>query len=100
MLIPLICNQCGGQLEVQESQVSISGDTVVVLPHQEFRCPHCGTKYLEGTKSKYVAQASPNIVVGNISNVTGSINISRGTIIGNFPAKQKSQPKKWWQFWK
>ena len=91
MLIPLICKQCGGKLEVEKSRVFESGDTVIVLSDQTFNCPHCGTKYLPGEKIKHF----PGEVVISIGgNINGS-NIVTGN--GNVVNRN---PKKWWQFWK
>lgn len=91
MLIPLICKQCGGKLEVEPSQVFESGDTILVLADQTFTCPQCGTKYLPGEKVK----RSPGKVVISIGGSVKGSNI----VIGNGNVVSKA-PKKWWQFWK
>ncbi|MBI5297328.1 MAG: hypothetical protein HY869_17760 [Chloroflexi bacterium] len=91
MLIPLICKQCGGKLEVEQSQVFESGDTILVLADQTFTCPHCGTKYLPGEKVK----RGPGKVVISIGGSVSGSNI----VIGNGNVVSKA-PKKWWQFWK
>ena len=116
MLIPLICKQCGGKLELEQSQVVESGDTVIVLNDQTFNCPYCGVKYLPGEKIRRY----PSISIGSVSNVSGSITISGGNLIVNnnsepitpskihtTPQFQSSKPqrevkpqKKWWEFWK
>ena len=121
MLIPLICRQCGGKLEVEQSHVYEAGDTVIVLSNQTFNCPHCGTKYLPGEKIKH---ASEQIVISIGGESVGStIIIGNGNVINNSPGptgskegqetkqysanlqsgmkeEKKKPPKKWWQFWK
>ncbi|SRR6266498_1715900 len=123
MLIPLVCKQCGGKLEVEKSQVFESGDIVIVVNDQTFTCPHCGMKYLPGEKIKH----APGISIGAISiggHATNStIVVGNGMVVNKSPSpaspkeseetkqhhptnmqpetkaeKQKS-PKKWWQFW-
>ena len=116
MLIPLICKQCGGKLELEQSQVIESGDTVIVLNDQTFKCPHCGVKYLPGEKIRRY----PSISIGSMSNVSGSINITGGNLIVNNNSEPITPPKinaskqfqsskqqtevkpqkKWWEFWK
>jgi hypothetical protein len=119
MLIPLICKQCGGKLEVEQSQVIESGDIVIVLNDQTFNCPHCGVKYLSGEKIRHL----PSVSIGSIS-IGGDVNSSiiiggGGMVVNNKPQPatppeiyvtqqfQSSKPqtvvkppKKWWEFWK
>jgi uncharacterized Zn finger protein len=118
MLIPLICKQCGGRLEVEQSQVIESGDNVIVFNGQTFKCPHCGVQYLSGEKIRHI----PRVSVGSISvggNVGGQIIIGDGIIVNTKPQQatpseihatqefQRNNPqmevkthKKWWEFWK
>ena len=118
MLIPLICKQCGGRLEVEHSQVIESGDTVIVLNDQTFKCPHCGVQYLSGEKIRHL----PSVSVGSISvggNVSGPIIIGNGMVVNRTPQQathsethppqqpQSNNPqievktqRKWWEFWK
>jgi len=91
MLIPLVCAQCGGKLEVEKSQVIESGDTVMVLNDQTFTCPHCGMKYLPGEKIRHVADRPVISIGGSVSGST--------LIVGNGMVINKN-PKKWWQFWR
>jgi hypothetical protein len=117
MLIPLVCNQCGGKLEVEKSQVFESGDTVIVLSDQTFKCLHCGTNYLPGEKIKHF-QGNVAMFIGGVNN--GNVVIGNGNIInkGLNPATHatrvnsahqdhpielqvETKPlKKWWQFWR
>ena len=116
MLIPLICKQCNGKLELEQSQVVETGDAGLVLNDQAFKCPYCGVKYLPGEKIRRY----PSISVGSMSNVSGSINISGGDLIvnnksepitpkkthatqqfqSNQPQREVKPQKKWWEFWK
>lgn len=116
MLIPLICKQCGGKLEVEPSQVHESGDTLIVLSDQTFTCPQCGTKYVPGEKVTRAAR-TPSIVIGGDFK-GGTIVIGTGNVISKSPTPAQSQEsqqttqsapengtrqktsKKWWQFWK
>ena len=120
MLIPLICKQCGGKLEVEQSLVFESGDTVTVLSDQTFTCAQCGTKYLPGEKVKRALGNSSINISGGVNNT--NIVIGTGNIISNSPiptnlkdgqenkrpvnlqseikASKQQPPKKWWQFWK
>ena len=91
MLIPLICKQCGGNLEVEKSKILELSEVVVVLPNQTFNCPNCGVTYLAGDKIK---QASGRVTISIGGNVSGS-----SIIVGNGNAVIR-KPKKWWQFWK
>lgn len=91
MLIPLICKQCGGKLEVEQSQVFESGETVIILSDQTFKCPHCGTKYLPGEQLK---RAPGNVAISIGGNANGA-----NIIIGNGNVVNRN-PKKKWQFWK
>jgi YgiT-type zinc finger domain-containing protein len=104
MLIPLICNQCGGKLEVEDTKVLISGDSFIVLPDQKFECPHCGTKYVSGNTSKQVYATGGGIAIGGIAiggEFKGSIVIGNGVNPEtSFSSKTQKQPKKWWEFWK
>lgn len=91
MLIPLICKQCGGTLEVEKSQVFEAGGTVVVLSDQTFSCPHCGAKYAPGEK---IDQAGRKVAISIKGSVSGSnIVIGSGNVVSE-------APKEWWQFWK
>jgi transcription elongation factor Elf1 len=105
MLIPLVCTKCGGKLEVENSQVFESGDTVIVLADQTFKCPHCGTKYLPGEKIKHVSGATVISISGSVT--ASNIIIGNGTVINKSPnpasfkeSQDAKPPKKWWQFWK
>lgn len=122
MLIPLICTQCGGKLEVEDTKVSISGDTVIVLPGQKFNCPHCGTKYLPGDKSRYASNIAANIrfdrdfngdlIIGTNNTIINSptprkgdktdsqVIVGEGNLVKKPPVESKNSPKQWWQFWK
>ena len=107
MLIPLICKQCGGKLEVDEAKVLISGDSFIVLPNQSFECQHCGTKYLSDDANKSVHVSGGGIAIGAISiggELKGNIVIGTGiSPIGTNAtsgSKTKNQTKKWWEFWK
>jgi hypothetical protein len=98
MLIPLICSQCGSKLEVEDTKVSIAGDTVIVLPEQKFECSHCGTKYISGDRNKYAPGSG--ISVGSFTvggAVTGNIVIGNGVVSAT---GTKKPVKKWWEFWK
>lgn len=77
MLIPLICKQCGGKLEIEESRIIKSDDMFIVLNGEIFKCPHCGVNHLQGEKLKQMAPAS----VGQIY-ISGSIN-GGSFVIGN-----------------
>lgn len=104
MLIPLICNQCGGKLEVEDTKVIISGESFIVLPDQQFECPHCGTKYVSDDTSKHVHATSGGIAIGNLSfggDIKGNFVIGT-TVVGpnSSSSSVKKQTKKWWEFWK
>jgi hypothetical protein len=79
MLIPLVCTQCGGKLEVENSQVFGAGDTVIVLNDQTFKCPHCGVKYLPGEKIK--SGPPKKAVVTIAGNLNGNIVIGDGNVL-------------------
>jgi hypothetical protein len=116
MLISLICEQCSGKLEIEQSQVVESDDSVILLNDQTFTCPYCGVKYLPGEE----VRRYPTITVGSMANISGSINISGGDLIVNNnskpitsprihapqqfqsgkPQREGKPPKKWWEFWK
>ena len=103
MLIPLICKQCGGKLEVEDTKISLTGESFIVLPNQNFECPHCGTKYSSGETSKYVLAGSGGVAVGSISiggEVNGRIIIGNAVTDTTPSSKSKIQTKKWWEFWK
>ena len=125
MLIPLICNQCGGKLEVEDSRVSISGNTITALTDQNIECPHCGTRYISGEMNRLIYATGGSIAIGNISfgEVNGNVVIRSGvspdsssvksdestssdhSVVGNevkvvTPLSTKKQTKKWWEFWK
>ena len=102
MLIPLICKQCGGKLEVEDTQVSVSGDTVMVLPNHKFECPHCGTRYISGDTNKYAPARDGSVSIGSLS-IGGDVrgNFVIGNAVGTNPLSEtKQQTKKWWEFWK
>ena len=80
MLIPLVCANCGGKLEVEKSQVIESGDFVVVSSDQTFKCPQCGTRYLPGEKINH-ASGKPTVSIGSIS-IGGQVTNS-AFVIGN-----------------
>ena len=122
MLIPLVCTQCGGTLDVENSQVFESGDFVVVSSDQTFKCPNCGMKYLPGEKINHaseepVSSSGPIFIGGHVTNST--IVIGKGVVFNQAPASEENEdeqhfanpqpaikaieqksPKKWWQFWK
>jgi len=118
MLIPLVCTQCGGKLEVDQSQVIESEGTFIVLSGQMLSCPQCGTKYLPGEQVKQfpekVAVSTSGIYIGG--SVTASTIIAGEKIITDDDAhhsylkdskeqrekieKFPKENKKWWQFWK
>jgi YgiT-type zinc finger domain-containing protein len=119
MLIPLICKQCGGKLEVEKSQVFESGNAIVVLNDHMFKCPHCGVEYLPGEEIKHFPSKSTNISINGDS--IGDIVIGYGNVINKssnpatYPTRvndaQQDHPaiksqietkpsRKWWQFWK
>ena len=103
MFVPLICNQCGGKLEVEESRVSISGDTITALPDQKIECPHCGTRYISGDKGKRLFVNNGGISIGSISiggEVNGKIVIGNAATGANPSSRTKKQTKKWWEIWK
>jgi hypothetical protein len=103
MLIPLICNQCGGKLEVEDIKVSISGDSFIVMPDQQFECPHCGTKYVSDNTSKHVHGSGGSVAIGNLSfggDIKGDIVIGTAVVNSNSSSSVKKQKKKWWEFWK
>jgi len=69
-LVPLICSQCGGKLEVAQSQVAVEGESVKVLPDQAFRCPYCETEYVAGHfiarhSAEREARPGPITIVGD-----------------------------------
>lgn len=104
MLIPLICAQCGGTLQVENSQVSQTGDAIIVLTGQTFKCPQCGTQHLQGEEMKPAPEKASILINGNLS---GNIIIGSGNTFSPppGPANQVSNTppkpsKKWWQFWK
>ena len=83
MLIPLVCTQCGGKLEVENTQVFESGDTIIVSSGQTFKCPHCETQYVSGEKIKHFPE-KPVISIGG--RVTGSnIIAGNGIVFNNNP---------------
>lgn len=118
MLIPLVCTQCGGKLEVDQSQVIESDRTFIVLSGQTLSCPQCGTKYLPGEQVKHfpekVAVSAGGTFIGG--SITASTIIMGDKIIINENAhhpylkdskeqrgkmeKFPKENKKWWQFWK
>lgn len=113
MLIPLICKQCGGKLEVEQAQVFESGGTTVVSSSQTFTCPQCGTKYLPGETVQRAPEKLSVVINGNFN--SGTIVIGSGNVISKGPAPTPAQQptqsapengtrqkesKKWWQFWK
>ena len=105
MLIPLICNQCGGRLEVDDTKVLISDDSFIVLSGQQFECPHCGTKYVSDDASKNIHVNGGGIAIGNLSfggDVEGNIVIGNGNVISNSrpPSHDDKPKKKWWDFWR
>jgi hypothetical protein len=69
MLIPLVCTQCGGKLEVENSQVLESGDSFIVLDNQTFKCSHCDTRYLPGEK---IGHLPDKTVISMSGDFTGS----------------------------
>jgi predicted RNA-binding Zn-ribbon protein involved in translation (DUF1610 family) len=126
MLIPLVCTQCGGKLEVEKTQVVESGDFVIVSSEQTFKCPHCGMKYLPGEKLNHISQ-QPNISIGSFfvgGSIDGSVVIGNGLVVAQKPhaaspeenqkantpdpidpqskssTEKRNAPKKAWQFWK
>ena len=104
MLIPLICKQCGGKLEVEEAKVLISGDSFIVLPDQKFECPHCGTMYISDDPSKYVHATGGSIAIGGLKfdgDIKGNFVIGTSTVGSNSSTPSVKKPtKKWWEFWK
>jgi YgiT-type zinc finger domain-containing protein len=103
MLIPLICKQCGGRLEVEDAKVSISGESFIVLPDQKFECPHCGMKYFSDNASRPVYANNGGVAVGNISiggEIKGNIVIGNGTVSAKPSSSVKKPTKKWWELWK
>jgi len=103
MLIPLICKQCGGKLEVEDTKISVFGESFIVLPNQNFECAHCGTKYMPGETSKYVLASGGGVAIGSLSfggEVKGNIVIGNAVVGANSSSNTKEQTKKWWEFWK
>ena len=118
MLIPLICKQCGGKLEVEDTKVLVSGDSFIVLNNQQFECPHCGTKYVSDDRNTSATVSGGGIAIGNLSfggDIKGDFVIGSSVIHHNSstsPQKSKaaidnnSSPnpqkpiRKWWEFWK
>jgi hypothetical protein len=122
MLIPLVCNQCGGKLEVENSQVLESGDAVIILSDQTFKCPHCGIKYLPGEKIRHSSEKVVISIGGNANGATiiigsgSAVNKNPGSTVpkGSQETKEyhfanpqakinagwQKPSKKWWRFWK
>jgi len=88
MLIPLICKQCGGKLEIEQAQVHEAGEAIIVSSDQMFTCPQCGTKYLPGEKVKR-APGNPSIVINGNFN-SGTIVIGTGNVISKGPVPVSS----------
>src|SRR6266498_3380407 len=105
MLIPLVCTQCGGKLEIENSQVFESGDSFIVLDNQTFKCPHCGTRYSPGEKIRHVLEKDVFSFGGNFTGST--IIIGSNLVVDKSPSpasakegqETRKPPKKWWQFW-
>ncbi len=106
MLIPLICKQCGGKLEVEDTKISLLGENFIVLPNQNFECPHCGTEYVADDANKPVYASDGGIAIGSFKidgDITGNIVIGSGFNPGasSIKASETQKPaKKWWEFWK
>ena len=102
MFIPLICSQCGGKLEVEDTKVLISGDSFIVLPNQQFECPHCGTKYVSDDTSKHIHASGGSVAIGNLSfgEIKGDFVIGTTVVGSHSSSSVKKQKKKWWEFWK
>ncbi len=122
MLIPLVCTQCGGTLDVENSQVFESGDFMIVSSDQTFKCPNCGMKYLPGEKINHaseepVSSSGPVFIGGRVTN--SAIIIGNGVVFNQplgseenedeqrfanpqpaIQAAEQKSTKKWWQFWK
>lgn len=92
MLIPLICTQCGGKLDVEKSQVVEAGESVIVVNDQTFNCPHCNTKYLPGEK---IGRAPVKAVISIGGSVTGSnIIVGNGMVFNKNPTPVSPQSKR------
>jgi hypothetical protein len=85
MLVPLVCTQCGGKLEVETSQVFESGDIFIVASDQTFKCIHCETKYVSGEKIKRFVE--PLIISINGGMNGGNIIIGSGNIFSTHISK-------------
>jgi hypothetical protein len=106
MLIPLVCTQCGGKLEVENFQVLQSGDSFIVLDNQTFKCPHCDTRYLPGEEIRQRPDKTVITMSGDFNGSTIHIGSTLVTDKGSgLTSSKESQeirnpPKKWWHFWK
>ena len=81
MLIPLVCTQCGGKLEVDQTSVFESGNIFIVSSDQMLTCPHCETKYISGEKINRFVEKITISINGDLNG--GNIIIGNGVIINN-----------------
>jgi len=97
-MVPLICTQCGGQLEAEEDKVFVAGDTVIVLSSGKLHCPHCGTDFEPGSQmSKAPDGASFSAFDQRGQSVGRQINIvGDGNVIGSGNSRVVIKREGWW----
>lgn len=87
-LIQLKCQNCGGQLEVDEVDVKIGHGWAIYRSRNTLTCRSCGTQFVKGddlnedkgSLGDVNIEGNGNIVVGNISNSSGVV-IGKGANI-------------------
>jgi uncharacterized Zn finger protein len=77
--VELKCQNCGGQLRVDENDIKIVGECILYRSRNTLTCQSCGTQFErnadlaedKGSLGDVIINGNGNIVVGNISNCSG-----------------------------
>jgi hypothetical protein len=89
-MLELKCQNCGGQLEVDEDDVKVGDGWVYYRSRETLTCKYCGTQFVsgddlmcdKGSLGDVTIVGDGNIVVGNISNSSGVVIGGGNVVIG------------------
>jgi YgiT-type zinc finger domain-containing protein len=81
----LKCENCGGVLQKEDSEVFTSGDTVIIKAGYGFECEHCGSRFDPGTEHAVSSGNNITLVGSGAIATHGGVAASAGgvAIAGN-----------------
>lgn len=70
-MISLKCENCGGKLKRDESQVIVTNNAIIIRAGCDFECQFCGSKFVAGTEHQPGGGGSQIAIGSNIAQASG-----------------------------